>query len=272
MSNTKQEFIKLFSNIAKYHHRYKVWSDFISMSAYSLYNAYANNDQIEQDYLKISAQYKNEDLLAMSKLLALVVKGLEEEYQDFLGSVYMDLELGNSATGQFFTPYCVSKMMAQMSVPKDLKPGRVIKLHEPAAGSGGCIIAVADVIKDLGVNPQEKLFVSCIELDSTVALMCYIQLSLLGVAAEVMIGNSLSLNITKTFITPMFFVKDWDNRLRIDNLLSTLEKTSISGEFESISEPKQIIVPPSKLEESEVKLLTEPVSIIRNEEEQLILF
>ena len=163
-------------------------------------------------------------------------------------------------------------MMACMSVPDDLKAGRVVKLHEPSAGSGGCIIAVADVMRDRGVNPQEKLFVSCIELDPTVALMCYIQLALLGVAAEVMIGNSLSLNISKTFVTPMFFINDWDNRLRIDNLLSTFNKFSIEGEYEKVSEPKLIDLPPAKIEKEEVELLSVPNVVKRNEEEQLILF
>ena len=43
--------------------------------------------------------------------------GLDENPdQDFLGELYMNLDLGNEHAGQFFTPYNVCRMMSEMNV------------------------------------------------------------------------------------------------------------------------------------------------------------
>ncbi|SSK55792.1 Uncharacterised protein [Klebsiella pneumoniae] len=41
----------------------------------------------------------------MAQLLAHVVNGLQNGFCDFLGNVFMQLELGDKYRGQFFTPY-----------------------------------------------------------------------------------------------------------------------------------------------------------------------
>lgn len=53
------------------------------------------------------------------------------------------------------------------------------------------------------------------DIDETVALMCYIQLSLLGVAGYVKVGNSLTEPMTDNddkenyWFTPMYFSNVW---------------------------------------------------------------
>lgn len=51
-----------------------------------------------------------------AKCFAIVVEALERNPdQDFLGKLYMSLELGNHWKGQFFTPYNVCRCMAETS-------------------------------------------------------------------------------------------------------------------------------------------------------------
>ncbi len=50
----------------------------------------------------------------MARLLAYVVNGLEEQPCDFLGRIYMLLELGDKDKEQYFTPWSVALMMAQL--------------------------------------------------------------------------------------------------------------------------------------------------------------
>ncbi len=52
----------------------------------------------------------SEEWTNLAKCFAIVVEALERNpEQDFLGELYMELELGNHWKGQFFTPYCVCK-------------------------------------------------------------------------------------------------------------------------------------------------------------------
>lgn len=272
--NARQEFLRLFPTVANYHHRYKVWSDFIHLSALSMYNALAKSDEIEAEYMSIQSQYKPEDLENICKLLSFVVMGLEEEVSDFLGSLYMELGLGNNVTGQFFTPYCLSKMMAELTLTDEIAPGRILTLHEPAAGSGGCVIAVAEVLKERGVNIHQKLFVSCVELDPTVAYMCYLQLSLLGISAEVIIGNSLSMEFGRTLKTPVYYLEGWDSRIKVDGFMSILDKVSKPNREIDVSEPKLLEMTPSKVfSDSMVDDDLSSVNLItRSAEDQLMLF
>lgn len=58
------------------------------------------------------------------------------------------------------------------------------------------MIAAANVarndIEKAGFNFQNHILFSAQDIEETVALMCYIQLSLLGVAGFVKVGNSLT--------------------------------------------------------------------------------
>lgn len=54
------------------------------------------------------------------------------------------------------------------------------------------IIAAAKVLKDAGINPQKHLKIVAQDLDWKCVYMCYLQLSLLGLKATVVQGNTLS--------------------------------------------------------------------------------
>ena len=59
-------------------------------------------------------------------------------------------------------------------------------------GSGCLLIAFANSLYGKNINYQKKVFLFAQNIDLTAALMCYIQLSLLGYLAAVEVGNSLS--------------------------------------------------------------------------------
>lgn len=73
------------------------------------------------------------------------------------------------------------------------------------------------------MNYQNHVLVVAQDIDETVALMCYIQLSLLGVAGYVKVGNSLtepmvSGDTTKNYwFTPMYFANVWTARRMLQN-------------------------------------------------------
>jgi hypothetical protein len=75
------------------------------------------------------------------------------------------------------------------------------------------ILALIKVMIDKGYNPSQHLWVQCIDVDRLAALMCYIQLSLWNVPAEIIVGNTLSWDIREIWYTPTHHLGFWKYRL-----------------------------------------------------------
>ncbi len=234
-----QEFIKLFRSISQRFHPWEMWSDFITMFACSISNAVDKEhfDDREALYLKIVKKYNEKELEVFPQLAAEVVMALEKNpEQDFLGSVYMALELGNQKAGQFFTPYHVCQCMAKITVGDllpQIKEHGYITINDCACGAGATLIAgihaARESLEKEGLNWQHHVLVAAQDIDFTTALMCYIQLSLLGCAAYIKIGNTLTDPMTpgdskeNYWYSPMYFMDPWATR----RLLAWL--TGLSG-------------------------------------------
>ena len=117
---------------------------------------------------------------------------LENNMEDVLGKIYMQAGLGSKQTGQFFTPFHLSYLTAKIAVPEDANEQNPYMMHEPSTGGGGMIIAAAKVLRDRGLNYQKCLKVVAQDLDWKGVYMTYVQLSLLGIEATVIQGDSLS--------------------------------------------------------------------------------
>jgi type I restriction-modification system DNA methylase subunit len=218
MVDHKKQFISIFNETARYHHRNKVFRDFITLAAASIHNGINCNDELEKEYMETVRQYEEKDAERMAMLLAEVVMGLEAESGDFLGSLYMTLELGEAARGQFFTPFCVSRMMAEMQlgdIDSLLADKPFFTVYEPASGSAGMLLAIAEVLREKGFNPTRHLWVSCTDIDPVASGMAYIQLSLMGIAGEVVTDNALSGERRRVMYTPAHWIGNWSYRLKV---------------------------------------------------------
>ncbi|EDS4035909.1 DUF1738 domain-containing protein [Salmonella enterica] len=212
-----QQFVSLFNQTAPCENRWQVFSDFVHMAACSLFNAVHRDEAFEADYMQRVARYSAEDAHNMSRLLAEVIQGLEFCPTDFLGQIFMNLELGNARHGQFFTPYSVSYTMARMTLSDGLSvltsgERDFITVSDPACGAGGMIVAMAEAMLEAGFNPQKQMVAYCVDIDPVAAMMCYIQLSLMGIPAIVATGNSLTVDIKREMATPMFVLGHWHHR------------------------------------------------------------
>ena len=157
------------------------------------------------------------------ELAAQTVLALEEDpEQDFLGSIFMSLNLGNEHNGQIFTPYHVCKLMAEVTMDntvQKVEQDGYISINDPCCDAGATLIAAIHAarkqLEKTNLNYQNHLLVVAQDIDETVALMCYIQLSLLGVAGYVKVGNSLTEPMTDNddkenyWFTPMYFSNVW---------------------------------------------------------------
>lgn len=137
-------------------------------------------------------------------MLNLVVLALSDNpKQDFLGSVYHYQNLQQEQKGQCFTPYHICEFMSEIQFSdaeavEKLKENNYISVNDPTCGSGAMLIAFANVARKYGINYQKQVLFVAQDIDRTAAMMCYIQMSLLGCPAIVAIGDSL----TKPFPHP----------------------------------------------------------------------
>lgn len=201
-----------------------VFSDFCALAATSLRNAVDQNGwQAREDaYLAISAGYDAAEMHRFSELLAEVTVALTNKPGDVLGELYMSLDLGNDRLGQFFTPFSASTLAAQLTVEpalEKLKTQPFITMLEPAAGSGGMVVALAEVLRSRGVNYQQSLHVTAWDLDIIAVHMTYIQLSLLSIPAVIVHGNTLSLERYDVWSTPAHILGGWSSKLRAQELV-----------------------------------------------------
>lgn len=211
-----KEFTSKLSNLDRSRSVSTVFNDFLTLICCSLAQTVYRSDNLEQMYLNIIKTYTKEQAEEFSKLFAFLVLGLEQESQDFLEQVYMSLNLGSQANGQYFTPYSVSKFMAEINFTEieSLQNNQLITLSEPCCGSGALIIAFAQTLREHNINYQQKLFVEAIDISEMCFKMTYVQLSLLGIPAKVVQGDSLSLKFQQVLYTPFYFVNGFQVKMK----------------------------------------------------------
>lgn len=192
--NRKKDIIKTINSIAGKYSAYEVFSDWIRCCSLAISNScQLFQDKVwhdrEQMYLDTIRKYTKEECEMFMQMLGMLAETLEEP-SDVLGQVYMESGMGSKAAGQFFTPYHLSELCAQLSLPEPDEHG-IYTVNEPSCGGGGMIIAAASALKKKGVDYQRKMRVVAQDLDWKGVYMCYLQLSLLGINAVCVQGNTL---------------------------------------------------------------------------------
>ena len=67
-----------------------------------------------------------------------------------------------------------------------------MSVADPACGAGALLIAFANLCRRKNICYHDKVLFVAQDIDLTVGLMCYIQLSFLGCAGYVVIGNTIT--------------------------------------------------------------------------------
>lgn len=210
------EFNKLLNKHSYKYHTIDVFRDFCRMAAICLSNPFYGG-QFEDEYLSIVKRYKKNEVDIFPQMLALVIEALENNPHDFLGEAFMSNDMGSSYKGQFFTPQHICDFMTQITI-SDLKTQlnskEFVTLSEPACGAGAMVISVVKEFIDAGLNHSRQLYVVAKDIDAICADMAYIQLSLLGVPATIILGDSLANTCNRALSTPVYFLELWEYRLK----------------------------------------------------------
>ncbi|WP_392448019.1 N-6 DNA methylase [Capnocytophaga canis] len=139
----------------------------------------------------------------------------EPNYYDALGDLFMaKVSSSNDGKGrndQYFTPQCVSDLMAQINNSATLQDGQTV--CDPCCGSGRFLLSVAKI------NPN--LFFCGSDIDHLCVKMSVVNLALNGLDGEIVWGNPLTFEGWKVYQikrhriygVPMIEIKNIENSI-----------------------------------------------------------
>ncbi|WP_432263574.1 N-6 DNA methylase [Cupriavidus sp. TMH.W2] len=224
------EIVNLLREAAYRRRISEVWTDFVALAAITFAQIdRRGHAEREAEYLRIVGRYTREEFGALVGAFARLPLAFEANvgpggvpihFADILGEIYMALDLGNNAMGQFFTPGEVSKLVAAMTMDRESMEAHIarkgfISVHEPAMGSGAMLIQVAAVMAEAGLNYQRHLVAVGVELSIIALHMSYVQLTLLHIPAVLICGNSLTLEHSSVWYTPAYILDGWAARFPV---------------------------------------------------------
>ncbi len=168
-----------------------VFDDFLTMSLCAVTQIPgAGKSHYEDLYLETITKYKDDELRhVFPKLFAQMIVEMEDRLDDGQGNdvlgEYYELNFCRKNSGQFFTPWPVCRMMAEMN-RMDTDSGEIRRVIDPTCGSGRMLLAGAAVI-----GKQHEFY--GIDLDHTCVKMTALNLFFNGIShAEVMCADALS--------------------------------------------------------------------------------
>lgn len=201
--------VKLFESLTGSKSMYQVFQDCMEVIALSIQNSCEvfphRREYFEKRYLEIINNYDEKSRETITKIFSEMVTMLEQQpFQDLLGDLYMQLDMGSDALGQFFTPYHVSSMMGNLTidsenVKNEIETKGYIKLNEPCIGGGANIIGYLEHLHKLGINYQQSVIIVGQDLSRMSSLMAYIVLSMLGCQAVIKNDDTLMKPYTSFF-------------------------------------------------------------------------
>ena len=215
LQDSEKEFLKLFDKLTYSRSTWQVWADLMSAIACSISNSLDHTpehyERREKEYAQCIERLGSVEVPA--KMLGIIVMALENNpEQDFLGKMFMNLSLGNHWEGQFFTPYFICKLMSKVkdvafeiseeNYDELIEEQGYISICDLTCGAGATLIAAANSAKGYKYNFQNHVLFVGQDVDRVVALMCYIQLSLLGCAGYICVGDTLTNPMTGSVLFP----------------------------------------------------------------------
>ena len=230
----RKHFIDLLRQNAYRYDLWNVWSDFVEIAAIAISNGVdlGQRDEREARYMQLLQRYNPEEVDRFAQALGALMMAIHySSFDDLLGGVFMELELGNKWAGQFFTPYSICHMMGAMNVDQRthelVRTNGFIRLNDPCTGGGAMVIGFAHALNDAGLDHHEHLHVVAQDLDLKAVHMAYLQFSLLQIPAVVIHGNTLALEERSHWYTPAHILGGWSMRLRSRDRAESIQPAAL---------------------------------------------
>lgn len=123
------------------------------------------------------------------------------------------MELGhvNHSLGQSFTPESCSKLLSGIILPKGtpLPESGYFTMSDPTCGSGILLLTGAERLARIGYNPATQLVMQAADMDLRCVQMAYLNLSLYGIPAVIVHGDTITLQEYDRWYTPAYLWGKW---------------------------------------------------------------
>ena len=232
----RNKILKTIQRLGEVHSVWNVFSDFVELSALCIANSVDKRSDIwdkrEKLYLDTIGKYRSEEQKLFPEMFTDLVEALEYELTwrnapaDVLGMLFHELGLHNKYKGQFFTPQNVCDTMGTITLgdgKSALNEYGFISLNEPCCGSGAMVLGFARAMLEKELNYSTQLVVLATDIDLKCVYMCYLQLSLYGIPAVVVHGNTLTLEEWSRWFTPVYITNGWAQRSGITSAIDKLD-------------------------------------------------
>lgn len=137
------------NRVLAYKHSYDVFRDWIGAMHAFLFHLDHGVDEMKKELDRHTAKEGKELARMMTEYFHIV-----EDYQfhDVLGAIFMEIEVASVRAGQFFTPWQICLLMAELNFDRwgfdaILEENGYVTVCDPATGSGAMLLAYAHVVK-----------------------------------------------------------------------------------------------------------------------------
>lgn len=214
----RQRFVDVIMKARHTTEIWRIWEDLMYFGATMIAQQFIWVKSREDEYLRRIKGYNQELQKLIPEMLGeLILAYRQEGFADVLGALYMELNLSNHWKGQFFTPDCICQLSAKLmfgNAAEQVKSKGYITVSDPCCGSGALLIAYAGECVSQNIDYQKGVLFVAQDVDPVVARMCYLSMSLLGMAGYVIIGNTLLMDTENYdyWYTPMYFIEKFHLR------------------------------------------------------------
>lgn len=208
--------IKLFDGMGGKHPARELFHDFVEFMALSIS---ATSDVVHTEargkqLVQLLVKYTTEERKTLAEMVRVFGDIVTMEFEtegprDVLGEVFECLGLGNARSGQFFTPWSICEMVAGIVRPGDLNEDGYAAVLEPACGAGGMLLAYAKALNLAGHDCRTDMVALAVDIDMTCVYMTFVQLSLFGIPAVVLHGDTLAMQEWSRWYTPVYLLDKW---------------------------------------------------------------
>lgn len=106
--------IKSFDDFDGSRNRHSLFCDWVKFMAISIANQVWFLWEREEEYRQLAKTYDAKSMKRFSDMMGMLWEAFDAEINDYLGQIYMEGNMGNKSTGQFFTPFHLAESVAMM--------------------------------------------------------------------------------------------------------------------------------------------------------------
>lgn len=165
---------------------------------------------------RLGSNYKEPELQEFLSALTVICETVKHnvdvgDWADLFADAYMDVRARNENLKQDFTPKGVAALMSRLAFLDNcsLPENGYFTLSDHACGSGTLLLNSAEHLNLLGFNPSSQLVIQAVDLDIRCVHMAYLNLSLYGIPAVVIRGNTITVEEYDRWYTPTYLLGRW---------------------------------------------------------------